>query len=182
MSNIIDRLYEDHKALSAFLTENGQISLLSNAADNFRKTLLLSAASYFESIIKDSIIAIVAEHTGPENPILEFLKNKAIERQYHTYFQWNSSNANSFFGLFGSDFKDYMTSYVKKDSKLKESISAFIELGELRNQLVHQNFAIFPLEKDAEEIYQLYVKASLFVEIFPDELGKFIESNSERDR
>jgi len=182
MSNIIDRLYEDHKKLSAFLTKYGEISLLSTAADNFRKTLLLSAASYFESAIKKSILSIAVKYIGNDNPLLEFLKNKAIERQYHTYFSWTSNNANSFFGLFGSDFKDYMTSYVKKDSKLKESISAFIELGELRNQLVHQNFAIFPLEKDAEEIYQLYVKASLFVEIFPDELGKFIESNSERDR
>jgi hypothetical protein len=66
-----------------------------------------------------------------------------------------------------------MESEIKNDAQLREAIRAFIELGRTRNQLVHQNFAIFPLEKTAEEIYNLYKNALLFVEGFPSKLREF---------
>jgi len=96
MPSIIDRIYEENEVLLNYLEERGQISLRSNVDNNFRKTLLLSAASYFESEIKESIVKFVTEFVSDENPILEFVKNKAIERQYHTYFSWKGRNANSF--------------------------------------------------------------------------------------
>lgn len=98
---------------------------------------------------------------------MAFVRNKGLERQYHTLFSWEKSNANSFFGLFGTDFKDYMTSQVKNDQDLDDSIKAFLRLGETRNELVHGNFAIFPLERTAEQIYELYRQASLFVDLLP---------------
>lgn len=177
-ADIIDTLYEENKKLLAYLREQQEITSISNVDSHFRKVLLLSAASYFESIIKNDIIVFVQNYTKSANLILEFIKNKAVERQYHTYFSWSSGNANSFFGLFGSDFREYMAKEIKASPELKDGIGAFMELGELRNFLVHQNFAIFPLEKTSEEIYQLYVKARLFVKMFPDKLKKFAESET----
>ncbi len=177
-ADIIDTLYEENKKLLAYLTEQNEITSISNVDNHFRKVLLLSAASYFESLIKNDIIVFVQNYTKSASLILEFIKNKAVERQYHTYFSWSSRNANSFFGLFGSDFREYMAKEIKASPELKDAISAFMELGEMRNNLVHQNFAIFPLEKTAEEIYQLYVKARLFVKMFPDKLEKFAESET----
>jgi hypothetical protein len=68
-----------------------------------------------------------------------------------------------------------MLEEINKDSKLESAISAFIELGQIRNQLVHQNFADFYLEKTSEEIYKLYKDALVFVELFPLKLRDYLE-------
>lgn len=48
-----------------------------------------------------------------------------------------------------------------------------MELGRLRNLLVHQNYADYPIEKTQEEIFEMYKKALIFVKILPSKLRKF---------
>ena len=55
-SPIIERLYEDNKLLINKLIADNEISLISTVDDVFRKTLLMSAASYFEHIICQIIL------------------------------------------------------------------------------------------------------------------------------
>ena len=86
------------------------------------------------------------------------------QRQYHTYFDWDEKNANKFFSLFGSDFKDKISKKVEADEELTNSIIAFLELGSIRNKLAHLNFANYPLDKTADEIYNLYKNAKTFVD------------------
>jgi hypothetical protein len=173
---VIDTLYEENQVLDEYLIRHDEISLRSNVDNNFRKTLLLSIASYFEHLIKNHILEFAEEQARAAEPLIEFLKNKAIERQYHTYFQWNEGNANAFFGLFGSGFRTFMREEIKKDSELQASISAFVELGLVRNQLVHQNYAIFSMDKTVQEIYELYKKALLFVDVFPQKLRVYLDN------
>jgi len=103
--------------------------------------------------------------------ITSFLKKKGIDRQYHTYFKWDERNPNPFFSLFGEEFKQDVKKIIKSDSELDDSINAFLELGDLRNNLVHQNFASFPVDKTAEEIYALYKKALKFIEFISSKLS-----------
>lgn len=177
-ATLIDRFYEDNHILAAYLEKVGENSLLNQVESHFRKTLLLSAASFFETLIKEELLRFVEERAGAAAPLVHFVKNKAIERQYHTFFNWDQHNANSFFGLFGSEFREFMEAEVKSNSEFSASIRAFLELGEIRNRLVHQNFGIFPLEKTTDEIYELYKKAGLFVEAFPQKLRQFVEKLS----
>ena len=101
---------------------------------------------------------------------MEFVKNKAISQQYHTFFDWKSSNANTFFSLFGEAFKTFMAAEIKNNGNLAESIKAFIELGRERNRLVHQDYGTFSLDKTTEEIFQLYRTALPFVQCIPEKL------------
>lgn len=172
---IVDQLYQEHQALVGHLIATGEISLQVNVDSNFRKTLLLAAASYFETALSESLIALFSDRTHSAEPMVEFVRNKAIARQYHTFFNWDRSNANSFFGLFGSTFSQYMSGEVNNDAALDSSIRAFLELGNIRNQLVHQNFASFPLEKTVDEIYTLYRDALRFVEAFPSKIGDYLD-------
>ena len=174
---IVDLLFADHQSLALHLLGAGEVSLLNNVDGNFRKTLLRSAASYFEHALTESLTSIFSEKTNRAKPIVEFVRNKAIARQYHTYFKWSGHNANQFFGLFGSTFRSFMSELVDADSGLDDSIKAFLELGRLRNELVHQNFANFHLEKTAQEIYELYGKAHGFIEGFPVYLTRFLENH-----
>lgn len=172
---IIDSLYEDNQEIDKYLEERGEISFRNYIDSNFRKTLLLSAASYFESTFTENILELIKYLACSREPLVQFVRRKAIDRQYHTYFDWKSRNANVFFGLFGSDFKAFMQKEINADSQLESAISAFIELGQIRNQLVHQNFAEFYLDKTVDEIYKLYRDALVFVELFPLKLKDYLE-------
>ncbi len=160
---VVDRLYADFIALIDLLG-SAEPSLKIFAEDNLRKALLLASASHFEHRVKNDLIALTRDLTPGSDLLVEFVKAKAIERQYHTYFQWGSRNANSFFGLFGAEFKSFMKERLDSDAALADSIRAFIELGNDRNRLVHQDYGSFSLEKTAEEIFALYQKATLFVD------------------
>ncbi|MCA9077752.1 MAG: hypothetical protein KDA93_22185 [Planctomycetaceae bacterium] len=134
------------------------------ASENFRKSLLLSAASFFERRLVSILTELVNQWSHSTLPLNEFVRIKAIERQYHTYFDWDRPNGNPFFRLFGSDFKAFMERRCKDDEAFSDSVEAFIEIGRERNRLVHQDFGSYALEKTFDEIYDLYKKARHFLD------------------
>src|SRR2546426_6662494 len=158
----VDKFYEEAAAVVEVLQRLSEPSLQVTAADHFRKALLLAATSYFEHRLSGSVLDFVRERTGGSVLVENFVRNKAIERQYHTWFMWEENNANHFFVLFGSEFRTTMSDRVKKSDDLRLAVRAFLELGNERNQLVHQDYATFPLEKTLEEIYSLFRQALPF--------------------
>ena len=92
-----------------------------------------------------------------------FVSKKALSRQYHTLFDWKGKNANSFFGLFGEEFKEFAKLKVKDDDNLNVGIKNFLELGHLRNQLAHDNYATFILSLTVEDISEKFISAQSFV-------------------
>jgi len=133
------------------------------ADDLFRKALLLAAASYFERELVGSVLDYVGERAHGDPLVVAFVERKALARQYHALFEWGGSNANKFFGLFGSEFREFMKMKLESDPDLTISVAAFMELGSERNRLVHEDFGNFTLEKTSEEIYSLYEKGLGFV-------------------
>lgn len=162
----IDRLYNEATATIQVLEKNLEWSLQVAAADHFRKALLLATASYFEDHVCNSVANFVRDHTRT-TLIENFVRNKAIERQYHTWFAWDRKNANQFFGLFGKEFRAMMDDRVQRTPELQSAIAAFLELGNERNLLVHENYATFPMEKTLDEVYTLYQRALPFVSALP---------------
>jgi len=170
MSTVVDTLYNDFLAIVQLMERDEAISLKSTINDNFRKVLLLCAASYFEHRLTTGLLSYCEEVTAGNTLIPTLIKNRVVSRQYHSWFNWDSNNANSFFGMFGEHFKDHMGQLIKKDADLSKAISAFLEIGRERNRLVHQDYGSFSLEKTADEIFALYRTASGFVEIIPTAL------------
>jgi hypothetical protein len=163
----VDRLHDEATAVIGILEQRAEISLQVAASDQFRKALLLAAASYFEHRICTSLLEFVRERASGSSVVENFVRSKAIARQYYTLFNWEARNANQFFGLFGESFKDSMDRRVRGSEEIQTAIRAFLEVGNERNKLVHQDYANFPLEKTLGEIYELYRKALVFVELFP---------------
>ena len=168
-------MYEDHRALIEYLDGQREISFRSIVGAIFPKTLAIAAGSYFEERIRSSIYDFIAEASNGQELIIQFTNNKAIERQYHTYFDWRKQNANQFFGLFGQDFRNHMEATLKRDAELDEAVKSFLEMGSIRNSLLHENFIDFAFSKTAEETYQVYRKALLFVDRLPELLRAYPE-------
>jgi len=169
---IIDTIYKRSLEILKFLESQNEVTYKSDYDEVFKKTLVLSIASYFESSICQIILKFTEDKTQNNNRIYNFVKNKGVSRQYHTYFNWDGKNANSFFSLFGDDFKNNCEKIIKSDSELENALRAFLELGETRNRLVHLNFADYPLSKTSDEYYNLYCKAIRFVTFIECELNK----------
>ena len=164
--SIIDRIYKENLELLKFLEQKNEPTFVIQFNTIFAKTLLLSAASYFEYEICKMIMSFVERKANNNEYIISLIKSKAIERQYHTYFEWDGKNANKFFALFGNTFKEDRNADIKSNQKLKDAIRSFLELGNERNKLVHKNFADCTLDKTAEEVYLLYQQATIFMDFF----------------
>ena len=53
------------------------------------------------------------------------------------------------------------------DAELDGGIRSFLELGNERNQLVHEDYGSFPLEKTSGQIYESYRSALGFIDALP---------------
>jgi len=89
----VDCLYEEPKAAVASL-ELSEPSLAWAASDNFRKALLLASASHFETRLASVVNEYIHELSKGSIRLISFVKSKAIARQFHSWLDWKSTNAN----------------------------------------------------------------------------------------
>jgi hypothetical protein len=162
MTNAVDEFYANYIEL-VNLIPSRNLSLQNWAHENFRRVLVLAMANYLENEITNLLKEFSRTKSGNE-PLRSFVRNKAIERQYHTYFDWKGHNANRFFSLFGKDFAEQASSEVKQYPALDEAIKAFLEIGKTRNTLIHENLHVVDIgNKTAKEFYDLFNKSLNFI-------------------
>lgn len=164
MSTTIQKLIDNYYELYGLLVEQNEFSQSVQVNEHYRKILLLSCASYYEKQITQIIKDFISLKTEDER-ITSFVNNKAINRQYHTYFQWDqTNNINQFLGLFGVEFKKAVSEEIRSSENLSRQIKSFLEIGAERNKMVHQNFLEYQLEKTFDEIVILHKDALNFID------------------
>ena len=173
MSAVITRIKEDQQLLNGVL-QNQEPSLSTGIGELLAKSMLIAGARELESELTRILTDFAEEASQGSKLLVEFLKAKAIGRQYYTFFEWKGSNGNSFYALFGKEFKDAMLEHLDSNSELESSIRDFLKLGLLRNQLVHQNFAAYPLDNTLDEIYSIYENAERFCQALPNLLRTLV--------
>lgn len=190
MHNPVEQLKNEYDELVTYLTTE-QPSLLNDLNKNFRKVLLLSAGSYFEKQVTSVLSNFIREKSGGDIRVVNFLEKQAISGKYHQLFEWGKQdqpegfgkNANKFFSYFGSEFKSQVDIDLKpkqneteedktRREEINSSIQAFIEIGHLRNILVHSNFAAYNYDqKTTDEIFALFQKAEPFLNYLTEKLS-----------
>ena len=162
MHSLLKRLVDESDELRGFLSAQSQLSLLRAAEDNSRKALVLSAASLFEHRITEAILSYTDKASNSDACVTSLIRNKAVKRQFHTFFDWERKKPGPFFTLLGDELGGTLKAGCAI-SPGKEQVEAFMEIGRLRNSLVHQNYAEFLLDKSADDIRQLCESADRFV-------------------
>lgn len=163
-SKKIKALCDEYTELIDFCRSNEQVSFEMYINNTYKKSLLLSAASYFETIIMKAIHDFAESKSRQNLALVSFVDNKAIKRQYHTFFNWEGNNTNQFWGLFGDTFRQEAKKQIQEKG-LVDAERAFISIGRERNILVHQNYIEATINDTFEEIYAKYEKACDFVEL-----------------
>lgn len=165
----VDNLWEEITSIQEILKTQKEVSLLSDYNKTIRKVLLLSCGSHFEKEMTEMLKRCVQKATNDER-IVSFLEKQAIHQRYHTLFDWGtknnpdqpSKNINTFLKLFGDDFKNSVSSV--NDEDFETAKNAFLEIGHIRNILVHNDFASYSYDqKTPEDIFQLYENAKKFI-------------------
>ena len=189
--NPVEQIRNEYAALAFHLQEVGEISLLSDVNKNFRKVLILSAGSFFEHQITSVLTDFALSVSKGDRRLASFLERQAINQKYHQLFSWGEKdnptkpvkNANTFWKLFGDDFKSAIEQELRiekttpqREREERESITAaieaFVELGHLRNILVHSNFADYNYDhKTTDEIFELFQRALPFVDFVKEKLS-----------
>jgi hypothetical protein len=171
----VDRFYGDGTALVRLAESSGDASATVFAQDLFRKALVLSIASYFERRVTEVVLAGISGDLPDRHPMRQFCENRGLVRQYHSLFDWESSNANRFFAFFGAAFKEVVSRRVRDTDGMADAVVAFLQLGQLRNRMVHGNFDSFMADDTADEIFDKFQRASRFLEEFSGWLQQYCE-------
>jgi len=167
----IEQMHQAYSGLLSRIEEQGEWSDLTMLNSDVRKLLVLACASRFEKQVQEILLDWARETSRSDERIVSFVKARAIDRQYHTYFDWDTPNANRFFSMFGTEFKTTARAVVDTDDDLRTAIAAFIEIGQIRNKLVHSDFVTLPLDKTAEEVYALFQNAKRFISFVREQLA-----------
>lgn len=171
---IVDDRYDEGATIVARLFADGSISEAQTLQDLLRRAFVVGAASYFEQILKDTLLEFASRKSNADMALISLVKASLIDRGFHQMFQWEAKNANKFFAYFGPDLGDALKKSCGAD--FKGPMQAFMELGNLRNCIVHQNFHIFYFEKTLDECYASYRAAKEFVDFIIESIAP-IESN-----
>lgn len=158
-----------HSVLDAVgeITAQGQ-----DLKDIFRKAIAVSVASYFEVETKSVVLSLAKDLIGRQGKILtNLIENRILDRGYHTLFAWKDPkpNAKMFYSFFSSKsvkFTDFMRGKEKEDGEFAAAAACFVELGQARNILVHNDLAAVPFDLSIEEIEEKYKKAQKFLPKF----------------
>lgn len=158
----VEALYSDYQALLEDLSRLP--SALASINRAYHKHLLVAAASSLEDVTKVHVAELFRKYGNDR--ISGFVANQVMSRGYHTLFDWKNQTAQGFFTYFGKDCGTAFKASVKADANLKIQHDAFMSLGNLRNQLVHNNFAGFSIDLTPQEVMEKYRLGRAFIETF----------------
>lgn len=107
-----------------------------------------------------------------------FVAKRVMARNYAQLFEWKSQTAQGFFTSFGETCANNFRRALKSDELLKIQHDAFMYLGHLRNEVVHNDYAVFSIDLTPEEIIYLYRDGLAFTGRFEALIFEDIETDT----
>lgn len=155
----VEGLYADYVALVEEVAESP--SGLSAVNRTYNKHLVVAAASSLEDFVKESVPDIFVRRGNDR--IGAFVTKQVFARGYHTLFDWKAGTAQPFFTSFGTECASAFKIALRADDDLKAEHDAFMLLGHLRNEIVHNDFASKSIDQTPVEVIGKYRLGLLFV-------------------
>ncbi|MCL5680371.1 MAG: HEPN domain-containing protein [Candidatus Marsarchaeota archaeon] len=156
--NNLDLVYDNFNAIIKRLKEADELSTSSLVETTLSKLIIVSAASFFETDIKEAIYSLSPDLKSRS------LVEKFLDRNFWNLFDSKFESMNRFLGNFGDEFKVSFQKSIRDDKNLKDSETSFLRLLSLRGEIVHGNFLSYSVDVTYEESYEIYKKSFVYVE------------------
>lgn len=166
----IERMNLDAQAAIDALSQPDVASVRTSADDFFRRLLILSIGSYCEKRVVLMLERFCDKASASSVELCTFVKTKALTRQYHTWFQWDASNANSFSKLFGPRFHKSLAAAMEADRDIENGARCFLQLGAIRNKIAHEGLE-YEFSLSREDVMRDYRAAIRFIAAVEELLG-----------
>src|SRR5258708_2033077 len=162
MATAIDRLVERQDAVLNFLRDSNQLSMALDFEDSYRKLLVMACGSLFESYLLAHIYDFA--RSSSDIRVAEFVKNKALNPQYHTLFKWDAANVNQFLGVFGEAYKQRISTELNANVSLNQGVRDFLQIRAERNRLAHGILGEIAHDLTVQEIKDKFYSAWSFLQ------------------
>jgi len=150
-------LFNQYDSIRASIPAD-DISDLTDLDAQFRKLAVLSCASHLES----DLIAALKEYFSKLRPSVgEFVRRTALERKFHTLFNWEQPLPDYFFKSWGADCERRYKARLS-DPGFDSVMRSFMLLVASRNQLVHANLAEQSSDLTFAEVREHFGRAEQF--------------------
>ena len=157
-ANNLDSVYNDFDELITKLKKDNELSASTSIETTVSKLIIVSAASFFESDIKDAIFSIYTD-TKSRN-----LVEKLLDRNFWNMFDSKFESMNRFLNNFGDEFRIEFQKSIQGNQTLEDSAIAFLRLLQLRGEIVHMNFLSHSIDVTYQESYEIYKQSLDYVE------------------
>lgn len=170
-----DRFQDNIKDLNEEISKNNTfVSLLIDYRQEYTKVFVIFCANSFEKIITSYLPQLLRIENCPVKN--KFFNTMFFDRKYHTLFDWNGNNANSFIGLFSTEVKTKLSNLRDTNSEFKECEKAFLNLGRLRNMIVHNGIINYSFQNKIDDVYHMFEQSLEFISIVFKEIDSFIKN------
>lgn len=159
----VESLFEDYQGLVSDLSTQSP-SGLAALNRSYHKVLLVAAASSLEDRVKLITESIFQRHGRDE--LGHFVSSRVLVRGYHGLFDWKAEKAQPYFASFGDDCGKDFKATLQSDDNLRSEHDSFMKLGNLRNLVVHNDYANYSINITPDEVMTSYRKAILFTARF----------------
>jgi hypothetical protein len=161
MDNLpIDDIVSLREALRAKFDEKLEPSMILEIDRNCTKLLVLTCSSVYELFFSSELLRWVDETTNGHKTIVEFVRKKAVEKQFHTFFDWDKKNANQFYNKMGNTFSEDVKKEIEKN-ELRGAERTFLKIVNVRNNVAHANASI---DYTFDEVLKMHNEAVGFLE------------------
>ena len=128
---------------------------------SYHKHLIIAAASGLEDEVK-KLVPDIFSRLGRQE-FAAFVSKRVMARGYHQLFQWEDRSAKGFFTSFGDGSVAAFKNAMSADVAFKAQHDAFMKLGDLRNTVVHNDYASALVEITPDEVMEAFDLALVFV-------------------
>ena len=133
----VERLWNNLADLEQHIAKE-DATLLVDTRSTFAKTMILAAGNWLERRTVHVLVDFATSASSGQT-LVSFVKTGALERRFHTLFDWNSGNVNSFLGKFGKDFRNKVKLAVQENNDVLLASHDFVNLVAERNALAHSS-------------------------------------------
>lgn len=158
----VELLYADYEALADELARRP--SALASLNRSYHKHLLVAAASSLEDLVKSEVEAIFTKQGDIR--LGTFIAKQVMARGYHSLFDWKNGSAKGFFSSFGTECAAAFKEALQNDEKYYREHEAFMLLGNLRNHVVHNDYAGYTIDLTPNEVIVKYRLGTAFIDSF----------------